>query len=88
MAMPLQVFYFKFKRKSKKRYKYEIHCLKRQREHIICDKIGVALSQSHQRDFWKEVRKIVQSFEGHSQIPSTVDGFVSDTDTDISHCCH
>ena len=75
---------FQIKKRSKKRYKYEIRRLKRQREHIIRDKIGVALSQSHQRDFWKEVRKVVQSSKGHSQTPCTVDGFVSDTD--ISHC--
>ena len=30
------------------------------------------------------MRKVVQSSKGHSQTPSTVDGFVSDTD--ISHC--
>ena len=60
---------FQIKKRSKKRYKYEIRRLKRRREHIIREKISVTLSQSHQRDYWKEVRKFVQSSKGHSPDP-------------------
>ena len=74
------VFYLKIKRRTKSRYKYEVRRLKRQREHIIREKIGLALSQSRHKDFWREVQKVNRSSRGNSQSTSCVDGCVRDSD--------
>ena len=68
------------KRRTKSRYKYEVRRLKRQREHIIREKIGLAFSQSRHKDFWREVQKVNRSSRGNSQSTSCVDGCVRDSD--------
>ena len=42
----LECFFRSKKNKTKKRYKYEVCRLQRQREHIIRERLGIALSQS------------------------------------------
>ena len=46
------------KKNTKKLYKYEVRRLKRQRGHIVLEKIGVVLSKTQHRDFLKEVHKV------------------------------
>ena len=49
VAAHLQAFCFR---------KYEVCRLKQQQQHIRCEGMGRALSQSCPRDFWKEAGKI------------------------------
>ena len=62
-------------KKKKKRYKYEVCRLKRQRDHVARDKLGSALSESRLRDFWKEVRNINKVGKGHVLSAPLIDGF-------------
>ena len=71
---------FQIKKKTKKRYKYEVRRLRWQRERIIRERLGIALSQSSHRDFWKEVRNITLSSKGRGSSAPIVDGCSSDTD--------
>ena len=71
---------FQIKKKTKKRYKYEVRRLKRQREYIKCEKMGEALSYSRQRDFWKEVRKLSNSVIGRRTNVPVIDGLSNDVE--------
>lgn len=52
--------------------------LKRQRNHLIRERLGTALAESSYSDFWKEVRKINKANKGHAQTASQIDGFFND----------
>ena len=73
---------FQIKKKTKKRYKYEVRRLRWQHERIIRDRLGIALSQSSHRDFWKEVHNITITFssKGRGSSAPIVDGCSSDAD--------
>ena len=75
---PTSGILFQIKKKTKRRYKYEVCRLKRQKEHLKCERIGEALSQSRNRDFWKEVRKLTKSTQGHRADAPVIDGFSED----------
>ena len=65
---------FQIKKKTKKRYKYEVYRLRRQLEHIIRERLDIALSQSRHRGFCKEVHKITLSSKGRGSSAPIVDG--------------
>ena len=71
---------FQIKKNSKKRYKYEVRRLKRQRDHLFRERLGSALSDSSYRDFWKEVRKVNKVGRGQAQTAPLIDGFCNDND--------
>ena len=72
---------FQIKKKTKKRYKYEVYRLRWQHECIIRERLGIALSQSSHRDFWKEVCNITLSSKGRGSSAPIVDGCSSNSDT-------
>jgi len=45
------------KKSTKSRYKYEVRCLKRQADHIRCEKLAGAWCNSSNNDFWNLVRQ-------------------------------
>ena len=55
------------KTSTKNRYKHQIQRLKRRQEYLEHAKMGMALSQSKQRDFWKEVHLVNKVNKGHAQ---------------------
>ena len=50
-SSPTSGVLFQIKKRTKRRYKYEVRRLKRQKEHLKYERIGKALSQSRNRDF-------------------------------------
>lgn len=63
---------------TKRRYKYAVRRLMRNRNNVIRQKLGAALAESNQRDFWKEVKNVRRSANGLKQVSSIVDGFSDD----------
>ena len=55
---------FQIKKNTKKRFKYEVCRLRRKREHIIREKLGIALTKSCHKNFWNEVRKVTKLSKG------------------------
>ena len=55
---------FQIKKNSKRRFKYEVHCLRHRQCHIKWEKLADALSHSSSREFWKQVKKISKSSKG------------------------
>ena len=71
---------FEIKKRSRKRFKYEVRRLKRQQDHIKCELIGKALSESRTRDFWKEVRRLSNSKHGRCASAPVIDNISNDHD--------
>ena len=73
------------KKSTKNRYKHQIRRLKRRQEYLERAKMGIALSQSKQRDFWKEVHLVNKVNKGHSSSDSASIVDNASTQADISH---
>ena len=69
---------FEIKKSAKKRYKYQVRQLRRQREHFQRERMGTALPQSRHRDFWKEVRKLTKASKGQQTNVPVIDGVAND----------
>ncbi len=67
------------KKASKRRFKYEVRRLKRQRSHIRRRRMAEALAKSDSRNFWKEVKNINRSSTSASCSP-VVDGVRGDAE--------
>jgi len=66
------------KKSTKSRYKYEVRRLKRQADHIRCEKLAGAWCNSSNNDFWNLVRQN----RGKSKFSgcNVIDGITSDED--------
>ena len=51
---------FQIKKNAKKGFKYKVHQLRRQHEHIKQEQLGAALSQSRQRDLFETLLSLVK----------------------------
>ena len=68
------------------RYKYEVRRLYRQQQHIKCELMASALSQSRSREFWNEVHKISNSAKGRKTAAPVIDNQSSDKDISNLFC--
>ena len=71
---------FQIKKNSKKQFKYEVHRLRRQQEHIRREQLGSALSQSRSNHFWEVVHNIAKSTQGTRSNAPCVDQCSCDAD--------
>ena len=68
------------KKNSKKRYKYEVRRLRRQREFKNRKRLGMALLCHPNKDFWKQVQNISKSSKRPTSSASVIDGCSFDAD--------
>ena len=66
------------KKKSKRRFKYEVRRLRRRQSHIRCEKLASAHLHSSQQEFWKLVKTISKFSRGTS---------TSSTSNIVDGCC-
>ena len=63
---------FNIKRAAKRRFKYEVRCLKRKRQVMLRNKLAHSFARKKKDKFWSDVKRLNRS--GYSSLPPTVDG--------------